>query len=149
MEYKMASGFQKQIFKLLTRTHIFLYRTSGGKIGRTMSGNPILLLTTTGRKTGKLRTTPLMYIHKNNEYLIAGSDGGADQNPTWLSNLNSKAEATIEVNGKTIKVKAIITSGDERDTLYENFKAMWVNFVEYEKKTTRKIPVVRLQPINT
>ena len=112
-----------------------------------MNGNPLLLLTTTGRKTGLPRTTPLMYVHKDNEYLIAASAGGADQNPTWLSNLNNKPEATIEVNGKPIKVKAIITSGDERDQLYENFKALGSNFVEYEKKTTRKIPVVRLQPI--
>jgi len=145
----MASGFQKLKFKILTRIHVFLFRASSGKIGRTMNGNPILLLTTTGRKTGKPRTTPLMYVHKDNEYLIAGSDGGANQNPTWISNLNSKPEATIEINGKTIQVKAVITSGDERDKLYENFKALWVNFAEYEKKTTRKIPVVRLQPIAT
>ena len=145
----MASPLQNQMVKLFTGLHVFLYRTSGGKIWGSVGGNPVLMLTTTGRKTGKPRTTPVMYVHKDNEYLITASAGGADQNPAWLSNLNSKPEATIEVDGKKIKVKAVITSGDERDKLYENFKALGSNFIEYEKKTTRKIPVIRLQPITT
>ncbi len=143
----MASTLQNRIFKIVTGLHVFLYHTSGGKIWGSMNGNPVLMLTTTGRLTGKQRTTPVMYVHKDNEYLIAASAGGADQNPTWLSNLNSKPQATIEINGKIVPVKSVITSGDERDKLYENFKALGSNFVEYEKKTTRKIPVIRLQPI--
>jgi len=145
----MASTLQNQIFKIFTGLHVFLYHTSGGKIWGSMNGNPVLLLTTIGRKTGKPRTTPVMYVHKDNEYLIAATAGGSDQNPAWLSNLNSKPEVTIEMDGKKIKVKAVITSGDERDKLYENFKALGSNFVEYEKKTTRKIPVIRLQPLTT
>jgi len=143
----MASPLQNRLFKIFTGLHVFLYHTSGGKIWGSMNGNPVLMLTTTGRKSGLPRTTPVMYVHKDNEYLIAASAGGADQNPTWFSNINSKPEATIEINGRKTKVKAVITSGDERDKLYENFKAMGDNFIEYEKKTTRKIPVVRLQPI--
>ena len=145
----MASPLQNRLVKIFTGLHVFLYHTSGGKIWGSMNGNPVLMLTTTGRKTGLPRTTPVMYVHKDNEYLIAASAGGADQNPTWFSNINSKPEATIEINGRKTKVKAVITSGDERDKLYENFKALGSNFIEYEKKTTRKIPVVRLQPITT
>ena len=145
----MASPLQNRLFKIFTGLHVFLYHTSGGKIWGSMNGNPVLMLTTTGRKSGLPRTTPVMYVHKDNEYLIAASAGGADQNPTWFSNINSKPEATIEINGRKTKVKAVITSGDERDKLYENFKALGSNFIEYEKKTTRKIPVVRLQPITT
>lgn len=143
----MASSFQNQIIRVFTRLHVFLYRTSGGKIWSKMGNNPVLLLTTTGRKTGKQRTTPVVFARKNDEYLIAASAGGADQNPTWFGNLNANPLATIDVDGKQIKVKAIITSGDERDQLYEQFKAMGPGFIEYEKRTTRKIPVVRLQPI--
>ena len=143
----MASAFQNQIVKMFTGLHVFLYHTSGGKIWGKMGSNPVLLLTTTGRKTGKQRTTPVVFTRKNDEYLIAASAGGSNQNPTWLSNLNTKPEATIEIDGKQIKVKALITSGDERDQLYELFKAMGPGFIEYEKKTTRKIPVVRLQPV--
>ncbi|MBA3873972.1 MAG: nitroreductase family deazaflavin-dependent oxidoreductase [Anaerolineae bacterium] len=143
----MASGLQTRIFKLVTGLHVFLYHASSGKIWGSMNGNPVLMLTTTGSKTGLPRTTPVMYVHKDNEYLIAASAGGSNQNPTWLSNLNHNPQATIEINGKQIKVKTVITSGDERDRLYENFKAMGSNFIEYEKKTTRKIPVIRLQPV--
>jgi deazaflavin-dependent oxidoreductase (nitroreductase family) len=145
----MASAIQNQMVKFFTGLHVFLYRTSGGKIWGSKNSNPVVSINTTGRKTGKLRTIPMMYVHKDNEYLITASAGGADQNPVWLSNLNSKPEANIEMDGKKIKVKAIITSGDERDKLYENFKALGKNFIEYEKKTTRKIPVIRLQPITT
>ena len=88
-----------------------------------------------------------MFIHKNDEYLIAATASGSDQNPTWLSNLNNKPEATIEIQDKKINVKAVITSGDERDQLYELFKALGLGFAAYEKKTIRKIPVIRLQPI--
>jgi len=145
----MASTFQNRLMHLGTRFYVYMYRRSGGKFGGKIAGNPVLLLTTTGSKTGKPRTTPVMYIHKDNEYLITATAAGADQNPAWLSNLNKKPEATIEMDGKQLKVKAIITSGEERDKLYENFKAIGKNFVEYEKKTTRKIPVIRLQPITT
>ena len=145
----MASSLQNRVVRLFTGLHVFLYHTSGGKIWGSMNGNPILMLTTTGRLSGKPRTTPVMYVHKDNEYLIAATAGGANQNPAWFSNLNSIPEATIEIDGKQINVKAIITSGEERDKLYENFKALGNNFVEYEKKTTRKIPVIRLQPLTT
>ncbi len=145
----MASAFQNRVMRLFTGLHVFLYHSSGGKIWGSMNGNPVLMLTTTGRLTGKPRTTPVMYVHKDNEYLIAATAGGANQNPTWLSNLNSQPEAIIEINDTKINVKAVITSGEERDKLYENFKALGNNFVEYEKKTTRKIPVVRLQPITS
>ncbi len=145
----MGSDLQNRLIRFFTSVHVFLYHNSGGKIWGSMNGNPVLMLTTTGRKTGLPRTTPVVYVHKDDEYLIAASAGGADQNPTWLSNINSKPEATIEINGKQIKVNAVITSGDERDKLYELFKAMGPGFIEYEKKTTRKIPVVRLQPVAT
>ena len=106
----MASSLQNRVVRLFTGLHVFLYHTSGGKIWGSMNGNPILMLTTTGRLSGKPRTTPVMYVHKDNEYLIAATAGGANQNPAWFSNLNSIPEATIEIDGKQINVKAIITT---------------------------------------
>ncbi len=134
------------IFKAVTGIHVFLYRKSGGKIWGRMVGLPILLLTTTGRKTGLERTNPVVYVRDGNDYLLSASAGGADKNPAWFANLESKPDAKIEVDGKTIPVKVVITTGDERTGLYEQFKSASNNFVEYEKKTTRKIPVIRLQP---
>ncbi len=142
----MASSFQNRLIRIFTGIHVFLYRISGGKIWGKMGGNSVLMLTTTGRKTGKLRTTPVVFTHQNNEYLIAASAGGADKNPTWLTNLQSNPQASILIDGSKIDVKAVIASGEERDQLYELFKAMGPGFIEYENRTTRKIPVVRLQP---
>lgn len=89
----------------------------------------------------------MAFIQKNNEYLIAASSGGSAQNPTWFSNLERKPEATVELNGKQIKVNVVITSGHERDQLYALFKATYPGFTMAEKRVTRKIPVIRLQPI--
>ena len=144
----MVSPLLKRLRRTFTRFHIFVYRISSGKIGGKMIGPPVLLLTTTGRKTGKPRTTPVSFIHENGEYLIAASASGSAQNPTWLSNLESKPEATIEIKGKQIKVKVVIASGDERDKLFELFKATYPSFIWVEKMTPRRIPVVRLLPIS-
>jgi len=143
----MAAPILKRLQRLFTQSHVFVYRISSGKIGGSLDGPPLLLLTTTGRKTGKARTTPVAFIHNNGEYLIAASSAGSAQNPTWFSNLESNLEATIEVKGKQFKVKPVITSGDERHKLYELFKATYPGFITIEKRTTREIPVVRLQPV--
>jgi deazaflavin-dependent oxidoreductase (nitroreductase family) len=145
-EQKMAS-LQHSMTRAFTNFHVFLYRTSGGKIWNTIMGSPILLLTTIGRKTGLARTTPVVYVRSGDEYLIAASAGGADTNPTWYNNLASKPEAKIEIGDKKLNVKVIIAAGEERDRLYELFKAQGKNFIEYEQKTTRKIPAIRLQLI--
>jgi F420H(2)-dependent quinone reductase len=143
----MLASVGKAVFRLLMNLQVFVYRASKGRFMSQINGLPVLLLTTTGRKSGKTRTTPVLYIHQDNEYLIAASAGGADKNPMWFLNLQSHPEASIEVNGITHYVRAFITTGDERDRLYEVFKSSASNFVGYEKRTTRKIPVIRLQPI--
>lgn len=143
----MAS-FGDSLMRGFRNLHVFMYHSSGGKMGGSINGSPLLLLTVTGRKSGKAYTMPLAYVLHDGEYLITASAAGADKNPTWLANLESKPEAKIEVRGKTFPVKAtIVAAGEERDRLYELFKAQGNNFVEYEKKTTRKIPVIRLQPL--
>lgn len=143
----MASPFRNRLMKSMRNLHVFLYHISGGKIGGSINGSPLLLLTVTGRKSGRAYTIPLAYLLHNGEYLISASAAGADKNPAWLSNLESKPAAKIEVNGKAYNVKATITTGEERDQLYELFKAQGSNFAEYQKQTTRNIPVIRLQPV--
>ena len=141
----MASSFGNQLMKGFRNLHVWMYRTSGGKWGGSVNGSPVLLLTVVGRKSGQAYTLPLAYVL--HEYLITASAGGADKNPVWLSNLENMSEAKIEVSGKTYTVKPTVTTGAERDQLYELFKAQGSNFGEYEHKTTRKIPVIRLQVI--
>jgi deazaflavin-dependent oxidoreductase (nitroreductase family) len=143
----MASTLRSTLMKSLRNLHVFLYHSSSGKIGGAINGSPVLLLTVTGRRSGQTHTIPLAYVHQHGEYLITASAGGADKNPVWFANLESKPEARIEVKGKAYNVKATMTTGEERDRLYELFKAQGRNFAEYEQKSTRKIPVIRLQPI--
>ena len=134
------------MFKIMTRTHIFLYRKSGGKIWNTMLGMPVLLLTTTGRKSGKSRTTPVVYVRDNGDYLIAASKGGADSHPAWYLNLEASSEAQIEIGDNVFTVQVTVTEGEERTQLFEKIKTAGDNFATYEQNTQRIIPVVRLTP---
>ncbi|MEO8611699.1 MAG: nitroreductase/quinone reductase family protein [Chloroflexota bacterium] len=142
----MAS-FGDTIMKGFRNLHVRVYHSSGGKWGGSINGSPLLLLTVVGHKSGKVYTIPLAYVRDGSDYLITASANGADKNPIWLSNLENMPDAKIEVSGKTLTVKPTLITGVERDQLYELFKAQGSNFGAYEKKTTRKIPVIRLQPI--
>ncbi len=143
----MAASFGDRLMKGFRNLHVWMYHTSGGKWGGSIMGSPLLLLTVVGRKSGQAYTMPLAYVREGSDYLITASANGADKNPVWLANLENMPEATIEVSGKTLRVKPTLITGVERDQLYELFKAQGSNFGAYEKKTTRKIPVIRLQPI--
>jgi F420H(2)-dependent quinone reductase len=143
----MASTATKWVTRLFINSQIFLYRRSKGKMGGMVLGFPVLLLTTIGRKSGLARTTPVIYLRDGNDYLIAASAAGADKNPIWFSNLQSKPEASIEVDGQTFNVRVEVTGEPERAELYERFKAKGDNFVQYQQKTNRPIPVIRLTPI--
>lgn len=143
----MASSLRGRMMKGFRSLHVFLYHTSGGKLGGSINGSPLLLLTVKGRKSGQPYTMPLAYIRQGGDYLITASANGADKNPAWFANLQSQPQATIEVSGKTYTVTPTVTEGAERDQLYELFRMQGSNFVEYEKKTARRIPVIRLHPV--
>jgi deazaflavin-dependent oxidoreductase (nitroreductase family) len=143
----MAASPPRLISKVFTGIHVLLYRMSEGKVWGKMVGLPVLLLTTTGRKTGRVRTTPVVYLRDGNQYLIAATAGGSDKHPAWFLNLEKQSETSIQVDGKTMRVKVDVTEGDERAQLYERFKAAGDNFRQYQERTNRPIPVIRLQPI--
>lgn len=105
----------------------------------------MLLLTTTGAKSGQRRTSPLMYMPDNNRMIIFASKAGAPTNPDWYHNLIAHPETTVEVGTETVAVKAVVTSGEERDRLYAKQAKQNPGFADYEKKTTRQIPVVALE----
>lgn len=143
----MASVPPDRFFKTMTRIHIFLYRKSRGKIWNKMLGMPVLLLTTTGRKSGQPRTTPLVYERDGGDYVIAASKGGSDSHPAWYFNLEATPEVRVEVGGQAFTAQATITEGEERDQLYKRFKSSGAHFARYEQMAQRTIPVVRLTPI--
>jgi deazaflavin-dependent oxidoreductase (nitroreductase family) len=110
-------------------------------------GADVLILTTHGAKSGEVRENPLAYSRKGGHYVIVASKGGAPTHPSWYHNLVANPVVTIEVLGKKLKAKASIASEDEYETLYSKHAERMPGFNEYRTKTTRKIPVVILEPI--
>ena len=97
---------RKLSIKLLSAVHLFLYRVSGGRIGNRLAGMPILLLETTGRKSGKARVVPLGYLKDGPCYVLIGSNGGQDKHPNWILNLRANARGTVQIRGDRVQVKA-------------------------------------------
>ena len=131
------------IFKVI----VFLYNVSGGRIGGKMGKVPVLLLTTTGRKTGKQRTLPLIYIMDGSAYVITASAGGADKHPGWFFNIRSNPQGTIQVKDKHIKVTAEVAGQEKKSELWARLVEVAPNFAGYQKRTSREIPMVILHPV--
>jgi deazaflavin-dependent oxidoreductase (nitroreductase family) len=120
------------------------FRGNHGKVGGDFEGAPLLLLHTTGARSGKLRINPLMYLKDGERYLVFASKGGADTNPDWYHNLKAHPNVQIEVGDETINVHAEEIVGPERDTLYGRQAALYPRFADYQLQTKRIIPVVAL-----
>ncbi len=138
---------RKLLFKIIPAIHIFLYRLTGGKIGGRIQGLNVLFLTTTGRKTGKQRITPLGYFEHNGSYVIIGSNAGADAHLAWFHNLKRHPHTTIQINNKQIEVNAEIAGPDERTQLWTRLIEISPSYAYYAKRTSRKIPLVILRPV--
>ncbi len=121
------------------------FRANGGKVGGRFAGAPMLLLTTTGAKSGQRRTTPLVYLPDGDRLIIFATKGGAPTHPAWYHNLVAHPETTVEVGTETVPVTAVVLTGEERDRLYARQAALRPAFAEYETRTTRRIPVVALR----
>lgn len=137
----------KRILTLVSRIHVVLYRVSGGRLGgRFAKGSPVLLLTTTGRKSGKERTTPLLYVADSGRYVIVASVGGAPKHPAWYLNLRADPAASIQLGSRTVAVTAATASPEERTRLWSLATQMYAGYDGYQAKTDREIPVVILTP---
>ena len=115
-------------------------------MGADMRGMTVLLLTTTGRKSGKERTVPLMYIKDGSNYVIAASNAGSDKHPGWYWNLQSKSQVQIQVRDKVMQVTAEQANAEDRSRLWKQLASLSQMFDEYQQQTTREIPLIILQP---
>jgi deazaflavin-dependent oxidoreductase (nitroreductase family) len=123
------------------------FRANSGKVGGPFEGAPVLLLHHNGAKTGTERVNPLMYQQVGGDYAIFASFGGQPRDPQWFRNLVAHPEVTIEVGASTVKARARVAEGNERDSIWEIQKERYPQFAEYEKTATpRVIPVVVLAP---
>ncbi|QBS44128.1 nitroreductase family deazaflavin-dependent oxidoreductase [Nocardia sp. CS682] len=128
------------------RQQVETYEKSGGTKGTTMQGKPVILLTTKGAKSGKLRKTPLMRVEHNGEYAVVASLGGAPKNPVWYYNI--KADPHVELRDGPVNkdYTAREVFGDERQLWWDRATEVWPDYIQYTKKTDRTIPVFVLTP---
>ena len=120
------------------------FRANAGRVGGRYEGRPLLLLTTTGRQTGRTHTTPVMYLAEGGDYCVFATKAGAPQHPSWYLNLVANPRVTVEVGAARFEAQARVAGPQERDALYRKQASLYAQFAEYERKTTRTIPVVRL-----
>lgn len=132
--------------KAASSIHTAVYRVSGGRIAGTAGNVPVLLLTTTGRKTGKQRTTPLLFILDGEDVVVVASNGGMDWFPAWWLNLQQHPAAVIEIGRERREVTASNADPARRARLWLELTARYPGYLKYEARTARRIPLVILHP---
>ena len=134
------------LMKTIGKIHRGLYRLTGGRIGGRLAGNPMLLLTTTGRKSGKSRTTPLLYLQDGENMVVIASNGGNARHPAWWFNIDANPSATVQVGRETKRVRAETVNEEEKSRLWPLLLEAYAGYQDYEDETERTIPVVVLRP---
>jgi deazaflavin-dependent oxidoreductase (nitroreductase family) len=123
------------------------FRANRGKVGGPFANSPLLILTTTGAKSGQPRTHPLVYTTDGDRLVVIASKGGAPTNPAWYHNLVANPTATVELPDETFQVRAVVAKGKERDRLFDQQAALMPGFADYQRNTTRQLPVVVLERV--
>lgn len=131
---------------LVGDAHIQAYQESGGQTGYLWNGVPTLLLTVTGRRTGRQLTSALIFARDGDDYLVVASKGGWPDHPSWYLNLQANPDASIQVKCDHIDVRARTASRDDKPRLWQILTAVWPNYDVYQGRTERDIPVVVLSP---
>lgn len=123
-----------------------LYRLSGGRVGGRINKAPVLLLTTTGRKSGQQRTAPVVYLAEGENLVVIGSNAGHSRTPAWSLNLQDNPDAEVEVGRERRQVRARVAEGEERAELWRKHNEQYSGFDEYEARTNRDIALFVLEP---
>jgi deazaflavin-dependent oxidoreductase (nitroreductase family) len=140
---KIASALIKPMSVLNT----WVYRISGGRIGgKFLRGAPVLLLTTIGRKSGKPRTAPLLYLRDGEKIVIVGSKGGMSQHPLWYRNVEANPDVDVEIGSESRRMLARRATDEEKAAVWPKLVAMYRDFEDYQARTERNIPVIILSP---
>ena len=137
---------KKSSIKVFSTVHTLLYRASGGVIGSRMAGMPILLLTATGRRSGKGRTVPLGYLRDGADYVLIGSNAGQDEHPGWILNLRANPQATVQIGRARVPVVTEEADSERRSRLWAELVGQAPVYEGYRKRTAQEILVVILEP---
>jgi deazaflavin-dependent oxidoreductase (nitroreductase family) len=133
--------------RAMSALNIWVYRATGGRVGgRFVRGAPVLLLTTVGRKSGRRRTAPLLYLRDGDRFAVVASKGGMSHHPLWYRNLLAEPQVEVEVGRERTKRVARTASAEEKAALWPRLVAMYRDYDDYQARTERDIPVVLLEP---
>jgi deazaflavin-dependent oxidoreductase (nitroreductase family) len=136
--------FDHTIGRRLYPWHVRVYRWTNGAIGHKSYMGPMLLITTTGRKSGEPRTTPLLYMPDGENFFVVGSNGGRDTAPNWLRNLEANPKAQVQAGRRIVPVRAEILRGEAKAAEWDRLTSFYSGWARYQNETDREIPAVRL-----
>jgi deazaflavin-dependent oxidoreductase (nitroreductase family) len=139
---------QTLAFRQVTRVHVAALRLSGGRLGSTIRGAPVLILHHRGRRSGDERVCPLLYLPDGERMVIVASKGGSHRHPAWFLNLREMDETEVEVGGETRRVSVRIATAEEREELWPRVVEIWPDYAAYQRRTDREIPLIVLQPLD-
>lgn len=145
MKPKNAVRFDRTLGRLFYKVHRWIYEATDGRIGANSPQGPMLLLSTIGRRSRQLRTTPLMYMRDGDDFVVVGSNGGRPQPPAWFLNLQADPKATVRVGRCKLGVVADIAGSDETAELWPRLREFYDGWSYYQTLTDRELPVVRLR----
>jgi deazaflavin-dependent oxidoreductase (nitroreductase family) len=128
--------------RALVRAHIFAYRLTRGRLGGSWGKAPILLLTTTGRRSRKPRTTPLLYLEDDGRFVVVATNDGAPEHPWWYRNLERYPTADVQIGDSKFRVKPRTATDDERESLWPRLVEIYPNYERDQRRTDRELPVV-------
>ena len=135
-----------RIAKAMVGLNTWVYRRTGGRLGNTVKGAPVLLLDHVGRKSGKRRTTPVLYLEDGADLVVVGSRGGSEAMPAWFLNLIANPSTTVQIGSERRGVVARQASAEEKQRLWPGLTQMFPDFDAYQARTSREIPVAILSP---
>ena len=134
------------VIKRMSRANTWIYKRSNGKLGGTFQKSPVALLTTTGRKTGEPRVSPLIYLRDGDRVIVVASRGGSDKNPLWYLNLKANPKVSVQIKEEVLQLRARDATPEERDNYWPKLLAVYPNYEDYQSWTDRVIPVVICEP---
>lgn len=148
MNPRTAVLIDRTVGPLVYKLHRWMYRMTGGLLGQSSSVGPMLLLTTTGRRSGRPRTVPLLYMEDGGRFVVVGSNGGRPEPPAWLLNLTANPSGEVQVGKLRHHIRAEILHGAARGDLWNRLGQFYAGWAHYQTLTDRSIPVVVLTPVS-
>jgi len=143
----LNSPFSDFFFKWMSRVNTFMYRRSGGEgLGGTFQKIPVALLTTTGRKTGEPRVSPLYFLRDGDRVIVAASRGGSAKNPMWYLNLKANPKVQVQIKKEVLDLNARDATDEERQKYWPQLVDMYPTYEDYQSWTDRTIPIVVCEP---